>query len=163
MRYVFAIAVLAAVYALALASVDPWDLGFGALLGIGVVFGFKGFLFPEPGVAPSKVLQRSLRFPRLVLATLAEIMRGTWQVARAVLSPQIPDRAGFVAIPNADRTPSGVIISGYLNTLSPGSVLIHPDPDAGTWTIHALDVSDPQAVIENAQEFYERYQRPVWP
>jgi multisubunit Na+/H+ antiporter MnhE subunit len=68
-----------------------------------------------------------------------------------------------VAIPNADRTPSGVIISGYLNTLSPGSVLIHPDPDAETWTIHALDVSDPQAVIENAQEFYERYQRPVWP
>jgi multisubunit Na+/H+ antiporter MnhE subunit len=57
----------------------------------------------------------------------------------------------------------GVDFSGFLNTLSPGSVYIGVDTDANSWVIHALDAEDSQEVATEAQEFYERYQRPVLP
>lgn len=163
MRILLTTVVLAGVYALTLASADPWDLGLGAALGLGVTLLFRDFLFTEPAAAPARMLRRIAYLPNLVVGTVIDITRGTIEVARVVLSPKIPRNEGFVEIPNHGRTPSGVVVSGLLNTISPGSVLIDIDPVAETWTIHAIDVSDEEAVIDSAQRFYERYQRPVWP
>jgi multisubunit Na+/H+ antiporter MnhE subunit len=74
-----------------------------------------------------------------------------------------PANVGFVTIPDGRRTASGVMVSGLLDTLSPGSVLIEDDPLAGTWTIHSIDASDPQKTVSELERFYEHYQRPVWP
>lgn len=104
-----------------------------------------------------------MHFPRLVAATIADITRGTVNVARISLAPKVPRNEGFVTIPNGRRTESGVVISGLINTISPGSVLIDIDPEDQTWMIHVIDASDPDAVVEEVQEFYERRQRPVWP
>lgn len=163
MRIAFGAMMLSIVYCLALASSNPWDLALGVILGLAVLLTFRAFLLAEPAAPASEAVKRAIHLPRLIVATAAEIVSGTVQVAGAVLSPRIPDRAGFVTIPDANRTSSGVVISGLLNTLSPGSVLIEVHPDPGSWTIHALDASDEQKVIEQAQEFYERFQRPVWP
>jgi multisubunit Na+/H+ antiporter MnhE subunit len=109
------------------------------------------------------MVSRIGHLPQLVVGTGIDIVRGTVDVARAVLSPRIPREENFVTIPSADRTPSGVVVSGLLNTLSPGSVLIDIDPEAETWMIHAINASDEDALIEDVQTFYERYQRPIWP
>jgi multisubunit Na+/H+ antiporter MnhE subunit len=162
MRYLLATVGLTLVYALALASADPWDLGIGAALGLGVLLTFRTFLFVLPAVAPGNLWSRIVHLPRLTLATAATIVRGTIFVARAVLSQRLPQNAGFVAIPDGERTPSGVVMSGLLETLSPGSVLIDVDPASRTWTLHALDASNPDAVEAELEDFYERYQRPVW-
>jgi multisubunit Na+/H+ antiporter MnhE subunit len=164
MRNVAAAVVAAtAVYALALASRDPWDLAAGALLGLAVALVFRAFVFPENGTARIPWYRRVLHFPALVVATAVEIVRGTFQVARVVLSPSRAARAGFVDIPVGERTPSGVAINGLLNTLSPGSVFIDVDPATGSWRIHTIDASDPNQVRADIQRHYERYQRPVWP
>ena len=163
MRIAFGAVMLAVVYALALASANPWDLALGVTLGLAALLTFRQFLLAEPAEPAFDVVKRAVHLPRLIFATAAEIVRGTVQVARAVLSPRMPDRAGFVTIPDGNRSPSGVVLSGLLNTISPGSVLIELHPDSRNWTIHALDASDEQLVIDQAQEFYERYQRPVWP
>jgi multicomponent Na+:H+ antiporter subunit E len=154
---------LTLVYALALASADPWDLGIGAALSMGVLLAFHRFLFVLPAVAPSELLRRIAHLPLLAVATAATIVRGTIVVARAVLSPRLPQNAGFVAIQDGERTPTGVAISGLLETLSPGSVLIDIDPAARTWTLHSLDASNPEEIETDLRTFYERYQRPVWP
>ncbi len=163
MRYLVAICALAGIYALALASADPWDLWLGAVLGTTLVFGFRSFLFTKEEIPGIDLFRRLAQLPALAAATTAEIARGTVMVARAVLSPELPRHDGFVVIPDGERTATGVVVSGLLNTLSPGSVLIDIDPDVGSWTIHALDTTDAPGIVEDAQRFYERYQRPVWP
>jgi multisubunit Na+/H+ antiporter MnhE subunit len=162
-RVAIATAALTTIYLLALASLDPWDIGIGALLSCGVVLLFRQFLFLGPAAPPATIARRAGHFPRLALATAGEIVRGTVAVARAVLSGQPPRHAGLVAIPVDGRTPTGVIISAWLNTLSPGSVYVGADPQQETWTIHALDAEDGDAIRSDAQRFYDRYQRPVWP
>lgn len=163
MRIVFATGIMAIVYLMALASTDPWDTAAGLLLGFGVLLLFRDFLFQGAPTGPREFLRRAIHFPRLVLAEAATIVRGTVTVTRAVIAPHPPEHAGFVEIPIGERTPTGVIVSAWLNTLSPGSVFIGTDPEATYWSIHALDAADKDAVREEAQQFYERYQRPVWP
>ena len=163
MRFVFTTAALTAVYALALASADPWDLGFGAALSVCVLLTFRRFLFAGRGLPPRVTLRRAVHFPVLVLGAAANITRGTVQVIRVVLGWTSAHNAGFVEIPIGDRTDIGVVVSGMLDTLSPGSVLVDIDSEAETWMIHALDAKNPDAVREDVDRFYERFQRPVWP
>jgi multisubunit Na+/H+ antiporter MnhE subunit len=163
MRTLLGTVLLAVTYCLALASADPWDIGMGLVLGFLVLRGFRTFIFPEPAPDPSSLLNSLVHLPRLVIAVSAEIVRGTVNVARAVLSPQLPENHGFVSIPVGSRTEEGVDFSGFLNTLSPGSVYIGIDTDANSWVIHSLDAEDAQEVAAEAQAFYEQYQRPVLP
>lgn len=162
-RLLLATVGLTLIYVLDLASTDPWDFGIGAILSLGVLLTFRRFLFVRPAVPASELIRRLAHLPRLMLATAAAIVRGTVVVARAVLSPELPQHAGFVVIPDGERTASGVVVSGLLDTLSPGSVLIDIDSTARTWTLHALDASDPEAIEAETTAFYERYQWPVWP
>ena len=62
MRFVFTTAALTAVYALALASADPWDLGFGAALSVCVLLHF-GASSCGSGVATSRRAATSGPFP----------------------------------------------------------------------------------------------------
>jgi multisubunit Na+/H+ antiporter MnhE subunit len=91
-----------------------------------------------------------------------DIVRGTIDVAKVVLSPKVVSRGGFVEIPDGGRTTSGVIVSGLINTLSPGSVLIDIEPESRDWTIHTIDASHPEEIVAHQQSFYKRFQRPVW-
>ncbi len=163
MRFIVSAMLLTAIYALALASANPWDLGLGALLSSGMLLLFRRYLLTGPPVPLIEVIRRGAYLPALAVATFADIVKGTWLVSRVVLSRTIPPSGGLVSIPTGARTESGVIVSGLLNTLSPGSVLVDIDLSAEIWTIHVLDTTDEPAVIEDAQEFYERYQRSVWP
>ena len=163
MRVAIAAAALTAVYALALASANPWDLATGAILGLAVLAVFRDFIFAPRTFAFGDVARRVARFPALVGAVFLDIVRGTVAVGRAVLTPTPPNTAGFVKLPIGNRTDEGVVISGLLDTLSPGSVLIDIDPAERTWTIHVLDASDPDLVRENAEHLYQRFQRPIWP
>jgi multicomponent Na+:H+ antiporter subunit E len=163
MRTLIGTALLAVTYCLAMASTDPWDIGMGLVLGFLVLRGFRTFIFPEPSPAGSSLLRSLVHMPRLIIAVFVDVVRGTVSVARAVLSPQLPANDGFVSIPVGTRSEEGVDFSGFLNTLSPGSVYIGVDTDANSWVIHALDVEDGQKVASDAQAFYEQYQRPVLP
>jgi multicomponent Na+:H+ antiporter subunit E len=162
-RVITSIAALAAVYALALASIDPWDLGIGAVLGGLVVAAFRGFIFSVPALAPSAIVRRAAHFPAFALATAADIVRGTITMIRVVLSRDPSRETGFVEIPIGERSETGLAVSGIANTLSPGTVMVDVDVAAGSWTIHSIDVSDEDAVREDVQRFYDRYQRQVWP
>jgi multisubunit Na+/H+ antiporter MnhE subunit len=162
-RIVGATEILAGIYALALASADPWDLALGAGLGLAVVLTFRGFVLPGAVLPAWQVARRLVGLPPLLAATLVEVARGTVAVARAVLAPARARHAGFVVLPVLEQTEAGVAMTGLLTTLSPGSVLIEVDPQAQTRTMHVLDASSPEEVAEQVRQFYERFQRPVWP
>ena len=108
-------------------------------------------------------LLRAAAVPALIAAAVANIVAGTITVAKIVLSGEGPRHSGFVVIPQGDRTHAGVVVSAWLDALSPGTVLVEIDEEARTWTIHALDTSDPDEMRAELEHLYQRFQRPVVP
>lgn len=164
MMRIAAIAVaLAAVYALTLASADPVDLATGVLLGAVLATVLRARLRLEPEGARVRPASRVARFPLFAAAVLAEAAGGTWDVALRVLGLRDVDRPGVVRVPIGDRSERGVAVSALAATLSPGSVLIDVDWARGDMLMHVIDASDPDAVRDRMQRFYDRYQRRVFP
>lgn len=164
MRVLLAVLSLTAVYALTLASVHPLDLALGAAIAGALLLGLRRFLAagappprrPGPG-------RRLLGAPRLAFAVAVDVVRGTAQVALVVVGRRPLRRPGIVRVPIGRRTPGGVAASALMLTLAPGEFLVDIDWDGGAMLVHVLDAGDPEAVRRRHAEFYERYQRMVFP
>ncbi len=162
-RIILALVLLVLVYALTLASADPWDLALGALVGGSTLIVYRRFLFVGPPVPAPILLRRVVGFVPFAVALVWDIFRGTWNVALVVLHIRPLAHPGIVAVPIAERTPLGVAVSGLATTLSPGAFLVDVDWDQRVMLIHVLDATDPDAVRAEHQRFYRRYQRHVFP
>lgn len=163
MSRVLAVATLTVVYLLMLDSVDPLDVAAGLVIS-GTVIGLLGrFLFQGPALAAAELAARIVRFPRFAVAIVMEIVAGTWQVALVVMGIRPLAKPGIIAVPIGDRSPTGVAATTLAITLSPGELLVDIDAERGVMLIHVLDAADPDAVRERYAEFYERFQRGVFP
>ncbi len=162
-RFGLATAGLTGIYALALASADPWDLAIGAALAMLVLLRFHRYILPDPALPLGVVLSRVARSPMLAARTMAEIARGTIQMTRIVLGLTASRKAGFVVAEQGDRSNLGVIVNGMLETLSPGSILVDIEDSDATWTLHVLDATDQDTARAGLDRSYDRFQRPVWP
>ncbi len=152
---------LTLVYAMVLASFHPLDLLFGAVLSGALLYVFRSFVFgggpdPLPGV-----LGRCAAFLPFAWAIARDVVKGTWEVALVVLHFRPLVSPGIVKVPIGDRTPTGVAVSALVTTLSPGAFLIEANEEF--MLIHFLDAADPDAVRERQEDFYQRYQRKVFP
>jgi multicomponent Na+:H+ antiporter subunit E len=160
---VLLVALLTAVYALVLASVAPLDLLTGALLGGGLLLLSRFVTVPASSLGVGALLGRILAFVPFAFAVVGDIIAGTWRVALIVLGLRPLRAPGIVKVPIGNRSPLGVAVSSLVETLSPGSVLIDVDWDERAMYLHVIDASDPDHVRHQMQEFYERYQRHVFP
>lgn len=163
MSRLLAVAILAAVYMLTLASANPWDIGAGVLVGAAIAIGLRRFLFAGEPLPAGELASRALHLPPYALAVGWEVIRGTWQVALIVAGAQPLRQPGIVAVPIGERSPTGVAVSVMAITLSPGELYVDTDEVQGTMLIHVLDASDPDEVRDRFQRFYDRYQRKVFP
>ncbi len=166
MRYVFAVVALTLVYALTLASFHPWDLLIGAGLSAALLFSFKRLVFETDsgpvGRRPG-LLRRVVAFVPFCLAVFRDILVGTWEVALVVLHLRPLMSPGIVAVPIGERTPTGVAVWALVTGLPPGSFFVDVDRERGVALIHVVDARDPEAVREQHQDFYRRYQSKVFP
>ena len=164
-RVLVSLGLLVLVYALALASRDPWALVMGAVIGGVLLAGSRQFLFgsrPRPIAGPG-LGKRAVMLLPLAAVVVRDIVKGTWMVALVVLHLRPLAHPGIVAVPIAERTPLGVAVFGLLTTISPGSVLVDVDWEQHVMLFHVLDATDPDAVREDFQRFYRRFQRHVVP
>lgn len=162
-RALISLVFLTLIYAFVLASFHPWDLVFGAAFSGILLYVFRGFLFdgkpkPSPGF-----LGKLAALPLFLAASAWDIVKGTWEVVLVVLHVRPLERPGIIAVPIEGRTPTGLAVSAVETTLSPGTYLVDVDRERGVWLIHALDASDAEAVRRDRHEFYERYQKRVFP
>jgi multisubunit Na+/H+ antiporter MnhE subunit len=162
-RFLIGLAVLVLVYLLVLASAAPWDVAFGVLLGTGLLVATRTFILGERPAPIPNLPRRLLALVPFAVATLADILRGTWQVALVVLHLRPLRHPGIVVVPFGERTPRGVAVTTLVSTLSPGSFLVDIDETERVMLFHVLEASDPDAVRAEFQEFYRRYQRHVIP
>jgi multisubunit Na+/H+ antiporter MnhE subunit len=160
-RAVLECALLTLVYAMVLTSFDSFDLLFGAILSAAMLYTFRAFVWdgrpdPLPGL-----LGRFAAFFPFVWAVMVDVVQGTWEVALVTLHLRPLCRPGVVKVPVGERTPTGVAVSALVTTLSPGAFLIEANEDF--MMLHLIDASDPDAVREKLEDFYQRYQRKVFP
>jgi multicomponent Na+:H+ antiporter subunit E len=156
------VALLTGVYLLSLGSVDPLDAAEGLVLATALSLGLRGRLEGPRGPGPP-LASRAAAFPLLLGALLAEVLRGTWDVALRVLGLRPVECSGIVLVPIGERTQLGVAVTGLLVGLSPGSMLVEVDPQRRAMLFHVIDAHDPDAVRDHLDRFYQRYQRRVFP
>ena len=157
----FAVLFLTGIYVMVLASFHPWDLFFGVVVSGALVYGFRSFVFggrPDPltGLAG-----RAAAFFPFVVAVVWDVLKGTWEVALITLHIKPLVEPGVVKLPVGEWTPNGVAVLGLVTTLSPGAFLIEANDEF--MLIHVIDASDPDAFREEREDFYQRYQRKVFP
>jgi multisubunit Na+/H+ antiporter MnhE subunit len=167
MKYVFAVLALSVIFVLTLASIDPWDFVIGAGLSIAMLVLFRAVPLTAGNTVrradtPNLLTRIGWFFPFCAKAAW-DIIRGTWLVFLIVSGIRKLEHPGIVLVPIGDRTPTGVAISALISTLSPGTVMMEIDFAQGVMLIHAIDASDPDQVRADHQEFYDRYQRHVFP
>lgn len=150
-------------YPLTLASFDPWDVGFGLLATAALLVAFRKHLFPGGLGEIDSLGSRILWLPLIAAAAVREITVGTWQVALIVLHLRPLRRPGIVVVPYGERTPGGLVATAVVVTLSPGEVLVELDDDRRAMLLHVIDASDPDAVRDQHERFYRRFQRRVFP
>ena len=159
------VAALVAVWLLTLGSADPVDALLGAGLAVAVVLVGRapGGATPGAGADEPSLATRVAATPGLVVAVLADVAQGTWDVALRVLGLRPLARPGIVLVPIGERSPRGIAATGVLTALSPGSLLLEVDEQRGVLLFHVIDASDPDAVRARLARFYERHQRRVLP
>ena len=162
-RFLLALVLLVVVYALVLASVHPWDLAAGAATGAILLWTTRGFLFDGRVRPIAGLAGRLVGFVPFAAATVWDILRGTWNVALVVLHLRPLRHPGIVAVPIAERTRLGVVVTALVMTLSPGEFLVDIDWERRAMLVHVLDATDPDAVREAHERFYRRFQRRVFP
>jgi len=161
MTVVARIAGLCAVYALTLASADPLDLLAGVVIAAALVAATRSPAL-RGGAAPP-LAARVVAFPLFAAGLLADIARGTWDVALRVVHLRPIEHPGIVRIPIGERTPLGVAVSALATTLSSGTVFVDVDEEEEVMLLHVIDAADPDRVRAQHLRFYERYQRRVFP
>jgi multisubunit Na+/H+ antiporter MnhE subunit len=162
-RFIVALFGVTVVYLMTLASINRWDVLLGALLGTGLLFSFRHFLFSGESLPPPTLLRRMVMFIPYAGVVVADIIAGTWQVALVVLHIRPLSHPGIVAVPIGERSSLGVAVTGMASTLSPGSFLVDVEWEQGVMLFHVLDASDADAVRQGYQRLYERFQRHVFP
>lgn len=152
------------IYAMVLASFHPLDLLFGAILSGALLYTFRRFVFGDAGGRPDPLpglLRRSVAFFPFALAVAWDVVKGTWEVALITLHLRPLKSPGIVKVPVGERTQTGVAVSALVTTLSPGEVLIEANDEF--MLLHVIDAGDPDAVRRTHENFYQRYQRKVFP
>ncbi|HEX5809233.1 MAG TPA: Na+/H+ antiporter subunit E [Anaerolineales bacterium] len=163
MRLLLSVLGLTVIYSLILLSAHIWDLAIGVGIATGTVYLFRRHLFGSTGLPISRFAQRTLALLRFAWFVYTDVIDGLWLVLAIVLGVRPLTRSGIVAIPIGERTENGVTVTGWALTLSPGSVLIDVDWERKVMLFHFIDATQPEALREKIQTFYERYQRPVFP
>ncbi len=148
MYYARAIILLAIVYLMLTANLELSNIVVGLLVGTGVVL----VLRPQPGpVNLRRMPTAAVALARYVLILAYDLLLSGIQVARIVLSPQMPLKPGITAIPSECETELGSALSAHAITLTPGEMVVEMD-EQGVMYTHCLDATEAKDDVVRAQK-----------
>jgi len=91
----------------------------------------------------------------LFVRVCGDIIAANWEVAGLVLGPQSRLQPRFFTVPLGTTDPFVATLLGSIVSLTPGTVSIDIDMDAGTLFIHGLRVIDEAGTIATIKQRYE--------
>lgn len=128
----------------------------GLFLGLVLPYALRAFLEDVPRI------RRPLLALRLFLRVCGDIVVANWQVARQVLGPIDRLEPAFMTVPIEIQDPFIATLLGSIISLTPGTVSIEIDTQAGTLFVHALSVADEEAAITTIKTRYEAPLREIF-
>jgi len=122
----------------------------GFVLGFAILFLIRRIAgIPNYFVEVRKVLS-------LILFLLWELLLANLRVAWEIVRPRFRMRPGVIAIPLEAQTDFEITSLANLISLTPGSMSLDVSTDRKVLYIHALDVQDPEELIGQIKEGFER-------
>lgn len=134
----------------------PGHILIGAVLGIVIPLLTRDLLPPLP------VIRRPGKAIAFVLLVLGDIVVANLRVARLVLGPLASLRPRLVSVPLDIADPVVASILAGTVTLTPGTVSVDLDVEAGVLRVHALDAADDATVIGEIKTRYEARLREIF-
>lgn len=101
--------------------------------------------------------------PRLACVVLYDIVRANIHTAWLVLGPERKLRPGWVWVPLDFQNIHGITALASVITLTPGTVSAELSDDRKYLLVHALDLPDPQALIDEIKNRYEAPLKEIFP
>ena len=101
--------------------------------------------------------------PKLILVMLYDIVRSNVHVAKLVLGPESALKPGWIWVPLDLTNIHGITALASLITLTPGTVSAELSDDRKYLMIHALDLQDPAALIDEIKTRYEAPLKEIFP
>jgi multicomponent Na+:H+ antiporter subunit E len=162
-RFLLSVATLTTVYVLTLARFDAWDLATGALIATALLALFRKVTIGRRTAQVPGLSGRVAAFVPFAGRVLLDTVVGAWQVALVIVGLRPLRHANVVSVPIQERSHRGIAVTALVTTLSPGAYFIGVDWDRQLMLFHFLDASDPEQTRRSVAQFYERYQRRVFP
>lgn len=103
----------------------------------------------------------TLRNPMMIieymLVVLLDIVRANIQVSLIILGKRNADmQPGWVTVPLDLRSPEAITVLAGTITMTPGTVSSDLSDDGHALLVHCLDAPDPDAVVTQIKDRYER-------
>lgn len=125
-----------------------------ALLGLGLAIALP--LMTAPFLAGVPRVRRPLPLLVFMMVVLRDILLANLTVAWLILRPSSQRRPAFVSMSlELDNEFTIEILAGVVS-LAPGSTSVDISTDRRTLLIHTLDIDDPDALVAQIRERYER-------
>ncbi|MCM2971847.1 Na+/H+ antiporter subunit E [Larsenimonas suaedae] len=143
---------LVAVWLMLQNSLSPGNIIMAVILGIALPRLTYRFWDRQPDV------QRPWLLIRYILRLIGDIIVANYEVSKLVLSPWHKPKPYFVVYPLSMTDHFAITVLTSTISLTPGTISAHFRLHEGTVLIHALDLEDEEALIN---EIYERYEKPL--
>lgn len=141
---------LALAWAAMTGSFSPANLLFGFALGAVALFLIRG------QVGSLGYFVRASRILALALLFLKELVLSAWRVAVLVVTPRMDVRPGIFAYPLTVDRDFEITLLANLITLTPGTLSVDVAADRKTLFVHAIDCTDPERMLRDIAEGFER-------
>jgi multicomponent Na+:H+ antiporter subunit E len=136
-----------AVYLALTANVELSNL----VLGLLIATGLARLIHPGGGrVEMRRLPQAVLAMGQYVLLLIVDAVKSGLAVARIILDPALPVKAGIVAIPSGCKSELATALSAHAITLAPGEMVIEISDDGVMYT-HTLDATHAAEYVAEAQ------------
>ncbi|GAB2715967.1 Na+/H+ antiporter subunit E [Halomonas garicola] len=140
---------LLAVWLLLTHSIAPGQILLGSLLGIAIPLATHRFWDVQPHI------QKPWLLARYVLRVVGDIIVANFEVAYLIVNPWRKTHPYFVEYPLMLEERFTITLLASTITLTPGTLSANLRLDGKSLLIHALDVEDPDALIEQIHRRYE--------
>jgi len=122
---------------------------------MGVILGILIPIFTQPFWPNRPLVRRPMLAMRLFLLLCWDIILANWEVARLVLGPIDRIHPQFFDLPIAINDPFVATLLASIISLTPGTVSVDIDMEAGVIHVHCFNIMDEALTIATIKARYE--------
>ncbi|MCJ8323092.1 MAG: Na+/H+ antiporter subunit E [Rhizobiales bacterium] len=125
-------------------------------LAVGFVFGFLAIWLVREQLGAPLYFRKSRKIIALTLLFIYELVLSTIKVAILVIKPKLDFAPGIIAFPLTAKSDIEITLLANLITLTPGTLSVDVSDDKKTLYVHAIDATDPEAMIADIANGFEK-------